>query len=56
MIWFLGFKEKLTEEQVKDIRHTYAIGAYNMREIAECFGLNKTTVWEIIHRKIWRHI
>ncbi len=47
---------KLTEEQVKDIRNRWKIGAYNMREIAEYFKLNKTTVWEIIHRKIWRHI
>lgn len=47
---------KLTEEQVLDIRERYKIGAFNMRELSEYFQVNKTTIWEIIHRKIWRHI
>lgn len=47
---------KLTEKQVKDIRNRWKIGAYNMRELAEYFEVHKTTIWEIIHRKIWRHI
>lgn len=28
----------------------------NMRELADKFKINKTTVFEIIHRKIWRHL
>ena len=47
---------KLTEEQVIDIRNRFKIGAHNMRELADYFNVNKTTIWEIIHRKIWRHI
>lgn len=45
---------KLSAKNVKDIRNLF--GIYNMRELAEQFNLNKTTVWEIIHRKIWKHI
>jgi len=45
---------KLTEKDVKFIRKSFPF--HNMRELAERFKLNKTTVWEIIHRKIWRHI
>ncbi len=47
---------KLTEVQVKDIRERWKIGAFNMRELADYFHVHKTTIWEIIHRKIWRHI
>ena len=47
---------KLTEIQVKDIRERWRIKAFNMRELAEYFNVHKTTIWEIIHRKIWRHI
>lgn len=47
---------KLTEVQVKDIRKRWKIGAFNMRELSEYFKVHKTTIWEIIHRKIWRHI
>lgn len=47
---------KLTKEQVLDIRLRWKLKMYNMREIADHFKINKTTVWKIIHRKIWRHI
>jgi hypothetical protein len=44
------FKDVLT------IRTLFERGEFNMRELAEAFKLNKTTIWEIIHRKIWRHV
>ena len=47
---------KLKEKDVHKIRTSFYLGWANMRELAEQFKLNKTTVWEIIHRKIWRHI
>ena len=45
---------KIKEDDVHYIRKNYPL--LNMRELAEKFNLNKTTVWEIIHRKIWCHI
>lgn len=47
---------KLKENQIHIIRTLYYLGWSNMRELAEYFKVHKTTIWEIIHRKIWRHI
>lgn len=47
---------KITEKDVYNIRKIHSLKKANMRELAEQYKLNKTTIWEIIHRKIWRHI
>lgn len=47
---------KLKEQDVKSIRFAFKTGFWNMRQLAELYKINKTTVFEIIHRKIWRHI
>lgn len=47
---------KLTKEQVIEIRTTYAKGRMNQREIANAYGVGRTTVRHIIHRRTWRHV
>jgi len=47
---------KLTNKNVLEIRRLYNNSKKNMRELSELFNIHKTTVWEIIHRKIWSHI
>lgn len=47
---------KLTEQQVLDIRNTYAKGGVTIAEIARQVNVRHQTVSAIIHRKIWRHI
>jgi hypothetical protein len=47
---------KLKEQDIKSIRFAFKSGFWNMRQLAELYKVNKTTIFEIIHRKIWRHI
>lgn len=46
---------KLTEEQVLDIRKRAAAGEAQ-RAIARQMGLNSTTVFRIVSRKLWPHL
>jgi len=47
---------KLTNQDILDIRKRWKENVNNMAELAQLFKLNKTTIWEIIHRKIWKHL
>ena len=47
---------KLKEENIKDIRYYFQNNLLNMRQLAEMYHINKTTIFEIIHNKIWRHV
>ena len=47
---------KLTGEQVKIIRKQFAEGSISQHQLAKQYGLCTQTVWEIIHRHIWKHI
>lgn len=45
---------KLTEEQVILIFNAWHDGAYEERELAEYFNLNRATVNDIIHKRSWK--
>ena len=47
---------KLTTEQVKEIRRLHATGHYTQRALAKRFKVYFTTVWHIVHYKTWKHI
>ena len=47
---------KLTEDQVKHIRETYDLKIMSMYKIAKEYNVHVMTIFDIIHRKIWKHI
>lgn len=47
---------KLTEQQVRQIVYTYKTGLFTQREIGEQFGVCDSTICQIVHGKIWRHL
>lgn len=47
---------KLTADQVREIRRRYAAGGVTQKGLASEYGVAKSLVWSIIHRKIWKHI
>jgi hypothetical protein len=47
---------KLTEVQVKEIRAKYAKGGTSYRSLAKEYGLDNTTIGDIINRKLWKHV
>jgi hypothetical protein len=49
------FRIKLTEEQVPQIR-ALAAGGMNNAAIAKQFGVQRTTIRDIVHRRTWTHI
>ena len=49
----LNNHNKLSEEQVKLIFHSYHDGIYNSRELAEYFNVDRTTISKIITKKNW---
>lgn len=46
----------LTERSVREIRRRFAAGGVTQRQLAVEFGTPRTTVWNIIHRKTWKHL
>lgn len=47
---------KLKEEDVRKIRAIYAVGGISALNLGKCFGINKATTLNIIHRKLWKHV
>jgi hypothetical protein len=47
---------KLTENDVENIRATYADGGVGLRALAKYFGVSFTVIGSIIRRENWRHI
>jgi hypothetical protein len=48
-------KAKLTDNQVRAIRDTYALGARQV-DLADDYGVDQTTISGIVRRKTWPHI
>ena len=46
---------RLTELAVKDIKKQYA-GGKTLREVANAIGVSKSTVWNVVSNKNWRHV
>lgn len=47
---------KLTADQVLLIRRLYDYGDHRMRDLAVTFGVSQRLIFNIIHRKTWKHI
>lgn len=47
---------KLTSDQVLEIRRTYEQGGVTQEALARKYGVERTTVRDIIHRRNWKHI
>jgi hypothetical protein len=46
---------KLTEAQVREIRERHASGA-TYKQLALDYGVNRSLIWPIVNRKIWKHV
>jgi len=49
-------QSKLTKDDVRSIRRLYASGDFIQQELAERFGIDRTTVSDITRHKHWRHV
>lgn len=49
-------KTTLTEDQVREIRDRYAQGGVFERELAELFGVPRSTINGILRRRTWKHL
>lgn len=49
-------QSKLTMEQAREIRHLYATGNYYMHDLAAMFGINKTSIFDVIHCVTWKEV
>lgn len=47
---------KMTEATVLEARARYATGLYSIYGLAKLYGINHTTMTDIIRRKHWTHI
>ena len=47
---------KLTEEQVKEIRHKYVPKVYGYKRLSEEYGVSESTIKFIIRGVTWKHI
>ena len=50
------WQNKLSPEQVVEIRRLYESHEKNQTQIAKMFNTNQPTISRIIKRKVWRHI
>lgn len=49
-------RAKLTTQDVLNIRNEYVEGSITQQELSEQYGVARTVISYIIHRKIWKHI
>lgn len=47
---------KLTESQVGEIRQRYSAGRVTSRNLGREYGVDKTTILHIVHRRSWAHV
>lgn len=48
------YKSKVNDDIVRDIRLSYKHG--NGTKLANKYGVSRTTINEIVHRKVWGHV
>lgn len=46
----------LATEEVKEIRLLYATGNYRLQDLANTYGVNKTTIGRVVRREMWAHV
>ena len=51
-----NINDKLTEENVLDIRATYAAGGVTQQKLADNFGVGHVNISNIVHRRSWAHL
>jgi hypothetical protein len=49
-------KSKLSEENVIEIRNTYAMGCFTQTEIAIAYNVTCANISEIVNYKTWKHV
>lgn len=49
-------RAKLTDKTVKKIREEYAKNLYTLKELSEQFGVSDHQIFQVAHRRSWRHI
>lgn len=49
-------QSKLTEDNVREIRAKYETGGWTMDELAKRFGVTRSNVYQVVHRKTWKHV
>lgn len=49
-------KAKLTEQDVRAIRQLYATTSATYTTLGNRFGVNKTTIMQIVRRRTWKHV
>lgn len=49
-------KNKLTENDVREIRRLYATGMISQTSLSKKFGTNQTNIGFIVRRKIWKDV
>jgi hypothetical protein len=47
-------RSKLTKEKVCDMRYNYKQGGISQKELSDVFGVNKTTISNILNNKRWK--
>ena len=47
---------KLTEDDVNKIREEFDYGHFTQKEVADYYGVERTTVRDILNYRSWRHI
>lgn len=47
---------KLTKAKVRQMRKSYATGRYSVRQLAEKFGVGKTTASDALSGRTWANI
>ena len=47
---------KLNDGTVRMIREIYERGLANRKELRTMFGVSRTTIWDVIHRKSWKNV
>lgn len=47
---------RLTEDQVREIRTRYAAGGVSIPKLSQEFGVSRTQIHSIIHRRKWAHV
>ena len=47
---------KLTEVDVRMIIYMDRTGEFSLKEIADTYGITRQRVWQIVHKKAWKHI
>lgn len=47
---------KLTDDQIVEIRETYARGGYTQKDLADEYGITQGLVSQIVNGKRWKHV